>query len=239
MTQIRPRLNEKEYQLILDFRKQENSNVLIIGDLHEPFTLKGYLNHCIKIRNKYNCNKIVFIGDIIDNHYSSFHTTDPDGYGAGEELDRAINKISKWYETFPNADVIIGNHDAIISRQAKSSGISKNWLKSYSDVLNTPNWNFIPELFDNNILYRHGLGQKASPKSLNDMVNIVQGHFHTEAYVHWKTGKKVKVFGMQVGCGIDKDAYAMAYAKAHPHPSIGCGVIIENGTLPIIEMMEL
>jgi hypothetical protein len=36
---------------------------------------------------------LFFIGDIIDNHYSSYHESDPDGYSAGEELDRAIDMI--------------------------------------------------------------------------------------------------------------------------------------------------
>jgi len=56
--------------------------------------------------------------DIIDNHYSSFHTTDPDGMGGGDELDFAIQEVQKWVEQFPVADVCIGNHDRIIMRKA-------------------------------------------------------------------------------------------------------------------------
>ena len=58
------------------------NNILVVGDLHEPFTRKGYLEFCKSIYYKYNCNEVVFIGDIIDNHYSSFHDTDPDGRSA-------------------------------------------------------------------------------------------------------------------------------------------------------------
>jgi hypothetical protein len=43
---------------------------------------------------------------------------------------------------------------------------------------------------------------------------------------------------MQVGCGIDFNSYAMAYAKAGKKPAIGCGVII-NGEVAINRMMEL
>jgi hypothetical protein len=49
----------------------------------------------------------VFIGDIIDNHASSYHETDPDGMSAGHELRLAIQNIKKWYEAFPKASVII------------------------------------------------------------------------------------------------------------------------------------
>jgi len=48
-----------------------NKNVLVIGDLHLPFSLDGYLEHCINTYKQYNCNEVVFIGDIIDNHASS------------------------------------------------------------------------------------------------------------------------------------------------------------------------
>ena len=67
-------------------------NVLVIGDLHLPFTLKGYLEHCIETYYKHNCNEVVFIGDIIDNHASSYHETDPDGHSAGQELKLAIQQ---------------------------------------------------------------------------------------------------------------------------------------------------
>jgi hypothetical protein len=54
---------------------------------------------------------LFFIGDIIDNHYSSYHESDPDGYSAGEELDRAIDMIKIGIE-LSIATVIIGNHDS-------------------------------------------------------------------------------------------------------------------------------
>ena len=43
---------------------------------------------------------------------------------------------------------------------------------------------------------------------------------------------------MQLGCGIDHDSYAMAYAKRGKKPAIGCGVII-GGDVAINELMNL
>ena len=37
------------------------------------------------------------------------------------------------------------------------------------------------------------------------MMFSVCGHTHTEAYVQFFVGKKYKVFGMQVGCGVDEN----------------------------------
>ncbi len=87
MDQYRPRLNESEYELIKEHRNKNNNNKLIIGDLHAPFIKEGYLEHCQHIYEKHQCTEVIFIGDLIDNHYSSYHESDPDGMGAGQELD--------------------------------------------------------------------------------------------------------------------------------------------------------
>ena len=72
MTNPQYRLSVSEQELIKKHRKgKDNQNILVIGDLHSPFIRKGYLEHCQKIYDKYNCNKVIFIGDIVDNHYSS------------------------------------------------------------------------------------------------------------------------------------------------------------------------
>ena len=117
--------------------------VLAIGDLHEPFTLDKYLRFCKNIDRKMACNKVVFVGDVIDSHYSSYHETDPDGMSAGEELEKAIEGIRKWYLAFPEATVLIGNHDRLVLRKAFSAGVSKQWIRDYSEVLGTPNWKFV------------------------------------------------------------------------------------------------
>ena len=106
------------------------NRLLIIGDLHEPFCLDKYFAFCKKLYKKKNCNRVLFIGDIIDSHYSSFHEQDPDGMSAGDELDLSIKKVKRWYRAFPKADVVIGNHDRIVSRKAFSAGVSKRWIRS-------------------------------------------------------------------------------------------------------------
>jgi hypothetical protein len=234
----RLRLTKHESDLIKEHRKREKSdfrNVLVIGDLHEPFCLDGYLEHCIATYEKFNCTHTVFIGDIIDNHYSSFHTADPDGYGAGEELDRAIDKIQVWCKYFKHAKVCIGNHDAIVRRKSFEVGVSKKWVRDYSEVLRTPNWDFKEVHKIDGVIYTHGTGTSgrnaASNKALQFGQPTVQGHIHTEASVitvgeHW---------GMQVGCGVDRQAYAMAYSKFFPKTyKIACGVVLNNGTQPIV-----
>lgn len=231
----------EEEQKVVD---RSSNNILIIGDLHSPFIKNGYLKHCKDIYKKYNCNKVIFIGDIIDNHYSSFHEPDPDGFGAGEELERAVSYIKPWYRAFPKADVCIGNHDAIVCRKAYSAGVSNKWIKDYDEVLETPGWNFDEHFIYDNVYYVHGTGSSGMKAAYNRMVNwgmsVVQGHLHTECSIMWKCDTNSRLFSMQVGCGVDDKSYAMAYAKNFTKKYIiSCGVVLEDGSLPILEPMLL
>jgi hypothetical protein len=207
----RPRLSGNKKVAYDNINKKER-RILVIGDVHAPFVLDGYLDFCKETYAKYNCNQVIFIGDIIDNHYSSFHTSDPDGMGGGDELDYAIEEVKRWNEAFPVADVLIGNHDRIIMRKAFDSQIPQRWIKSYNDVLGTK-WNWQDRVVYDNVQYVHGEGGTARTKSKNDMMSTVQGHIHTQAYCEWMVGRNFRIFGMQVGCGVDGKSYAAAYAK--------------------------
>ena len=220
-------------------RGKGESNILVIGDLHEPFCLDGYLEFCLEQYHKYNCNQVVFIGDVIDNHYASYHEPDPDGLGGGDELDMAINKLKKWHDQFPNASVCIGNHDRIIARKAFSGGVPKRWIKSLAEALEVPTWDFQDRFVFDGVQYIHGESGKATKKSKDDMMSTVQGHRHTELFAEWSVGYKTRVFGLAVGCGIDIKSYAMSYGKHFKKPAIGCGVVLGDGKLPIAIPMEL
>ena len=63
----RYRLTAKEEANLLEMRaKAEKSRVLVIGDIHLPFERKDYLQFCKDTYKEYQCNRVVFIGDIID-----------------------------------------------------------------------------------------------------------------------------------------------------------------------------
>ena len=239
MRSNRYRLKPHEIQVIQKLREQEISNVLVIGDLHEPFCLDKYLDWCIEQYHTYNCTEIVFIGDIIDNHYASYHETSADGMGGLDELELAIKRIARWYNAFSKATVIIGNHDRIIMRKSQTSSIPSKWIKSYKEVLEVPNWNFLERYVKDGVQFLHGEGGTARTKCRADMMNTVQGHLHTQAYCEHYVGQNFRVFGLQTGCGIDHESYAMAYAKYGKKPAIGCAVILNNGKTPLNLLMPL
>ena len=151
-SEIRPRLSGAKKTNFEYFNSDEN-RVLVIGDIHAPFDLDGYLDHCKETYERYNCNKVVFIGDVIDNHYSSYHETDANGMGGGEELEYAIKRLAPYYEAFPEAVVLWGNHDRIIMRKAQTSGLPSQWLKDINQVLGTPKWEFMMDYYLDGVRY--------------------------------------------------------------------------------------
>ena len=230
--------NTKVKYFTKQVRKEPESRVLIVGDLHEPFSLDEYLEHCVAVYNDYKCNKVIFIGDIIDNHASSFHELNPDGMSAGDELSVSKTRLQRWYKAFPKATVVTGNHDRMALRKAFSGGVSEQWIKGYGSVLGLPNWKFVQEVCLDDVLYCHGEGKKARLRVKDELCSIVQGHYHSEAYIEFMVGSTYKVFAMQVGCGIDRKSYAMAYGQHFKKPCISCGVVI-GGKKAYLEMMEL
>lgn len=223
----------------MDIKKRRPDRILVIGDLHEPFCLPEYLDFCLATYKRFECTHTIFIGDLVDNHFTSYHETDPDGMSALDELAAATNRITRWVDAFPQADVCIGNHDRLVTRKAFSSGISAIWLRNYNEVLNAPGWDFQEEFIYNKVRYIHGEQGTARNRSRKDLISTVQGHRHNEAYTEYTVGQTFRIFGTQVGCGVDRKAYAMAYAKAGPKPVIGCAVILDNGTLPINVLLNL
>ena len=236
--EIRPRLRGNKKKAFENLARKDVKRILVIGDLHAPFDLDQYFDHCVETYAKYNCNQVVFIGDVIDNHFSSYHETDANGMGGAQELDLAIDRLRRWYKQFPVADVTIGNHDRLIMRKAQSSAVPSKWIKQYKEVLETPNWNFTERVVYDNVQYIHGEAGTARTKSKADMMSTVQGHLHTQCYTEWAVGRNFKVFGCQVGCGINFDTYAMAYAKAGKKPAIGCAVVL-GGETCVNELMAL
>ena len=225
---FRPRL-KGDKKIAYDNLNTDERRILVIGDIHAPFELDGYLEFCQETYSKYLCNQVIYIGDIIDNHYTSYHETSSDAMGGLDELEYAIKAVKRWSDAFPVADVLIGNHDRMVMRKAQTSDIPSAWIKSYNEVLGT-NWNWTERIVYDGVQFVHGEGGTASTKSKNDMMSTVQGHIHTQCYTMWSVGRNFKVFGMQVGCGVNGSSYAAAYAKNFKKQAIGCGVVLGGHT---------
>ena len=133
-------------------------SVLVISDLHLPFTHPRFLKFVKDVQKKYNTKQTVFIGDVVDLHALSFHEHDPDGLSPGQEKLAAKKEVAKWYKAFPKAKVCIGNHDARTVRIARKAGLPMDELKDFATSWGTPGWEWDWEFKINGVLYLHGTG---------------------------------------------------------------------------------
>lgn len=215
--------------------------VLVIGDIHAPFMHNEYPEFLKSLYEKYDCDSVVNLGDEVDHHAMSRHTTDPDGYSALHELEAAVAQIKILAEMFPVMKLCFGNHTLIPQRQAYEAGISQKFMKNLKEVLlemGAPvnNWEWAESWVIENVLYCHGIGRVAKARMLQESCSVVQGHYHTKAYIEWLVNARQKLFAVQVGCGINREAYAFNYGKHYQSPVLSAAVIIE-GKVPILEML--
>jgi predicted phosphodiesterase len=229
-----------------ELKKRQNDSLIIgvIGDTHEPFCHSRYLDFVYDTFQKYKVNKVVHIGDLVDNHAISKHQTETDAMSPEEEYELAKAKVRRWAEAFPEVILLKGNHDKIPARQLATLGIPECFLKSFHDLWELPDtWEIVEELVLNNCWFFHGTGSTgktpAFNRALNNRMSTIQGHAHSAFGCMYHANAKDIVFGLDVGCGIDNEKYAFRYGKPFPRkPILGCGIVYSDTQAVAVPMSD-
>lgn len=220
----------------------------VFSDIHAPFTHPNFLKFLQDTFRRERVTDIICLGDLVDNHAISRFNSEPSAKGAYDELDRAIDIIERYTTAFPKVRMIKGNHDLIAYRQAATLGIGKRFIKDFRDIYGLPKgWkvnedeNDDGELLIDGVLYKHGLNCTGKDGALNtaiqERMSTVIGHSHAFGGCKYSANKRNIIFGMNVGCGIDINAYAFAYGKhAKNRPTLGCGIVYGNDRAQFIPM---
>lgn len=206
----------------------------IIGDTHIPYEHPDYLDFCRDTFRKHKVDRVIHIGDLVDNHSISYHEHDPNLLSPIDEYTLALAKLQDWYRAFPKCTLLMGNHDLLPYRKAKSSGLPKTFIKPFEEMYELPEgWDYRDSVEIEGTLYTHGTefgGMYAHKRAMeSNMQSTVIGHLHSNAGVIWTANKNKRAFGLAVGCGIDHKSPAYNYGERYPRkPIIGCGIVI-NG----------
>lgn len=208
-------------------------NILVIGDTHIPHQHPHYLDFLVGLQRKWNCGKVIHIGDIVDFTSTTFHDVNPELPSPAYEFEYAKAEIAKWKQAFPNLVVTIGNHDRRVTRKMVGNQIQRMWQKSFNDVFET-DWTFVPEYYYNGIYFCHGEGATARLTALQKQASTVQGHRHSETYIDYPAKG---LFAVQCPLGVNRESLAFEYAKVDPKEwTLGATIILNNST-PIIERL--
>lgn len=214
------------------------TRVLCVGDIHEPATHPLYRAFCLDLYERYNCDRVHLIGDVVDFHATSFHAAVPECDGPDAEFEAAYAQVQKWYSIFPKATVSIGNHDARVLRLSSSVNVPARFIRQFSDFLDTPGWTWEQETIIDDVSYSHGEGSSGEHPAYNRVKHSLQscviGHVHTAMGVRFKQTPTQLLFGVDTGCGIDAQHPAMAYAAKFPRKScLGAAVVLDGEPISV------
>lgn len=216
--------------------------ILVIGDLHAPYMHQDAVPFLRAVKAKFKPNEIVFMGDETDGHAISYHESDPDLPGAGDELAQAIKQLRPLYTLFPRAVVLESNHGSLVQRKTRTAGLPSAVLKSYREIVDAPRgWRW---LYDYTIktplgpvYFHHGKSGTHEKLSKNMAMSAVQGHYHNKFYISYWSSPNGLYFDANAGCLVDHHSRAMAYGLNNlQKPIVGC-LAIENGrpqTIPMV-----
>lgn len=232
----------KQYKQLNTKHKPSRRPIGVFSDTHIPFDHPNYLQFLIDTFKQYNVGQVVCCGDIVDHHALSRFQTETCAKGSYDELDMAIDRLKAYTNAFPKCRVALGNHDLIPERQAATLGIGKRYLKSLPELLELPKtWHIEEEFIIDGVLYKHGINCLGKDGAINtaiqERMSTVIGHSHAFAGCKYSANKRDIIFGLNVGCGIDIDAYAFAYGKYDKNrPILGCGIVFGSGNAVFVPM---
>ena len=214
--------------------KKGRHNVLTISDLQIPFEHRDAFQFILAVKEKYECDTVVCMGDEVDQMALSRFDPDPDADGAGPELTKAKLRLAKWFEAFPDMLVCESNHTARVYKQAFLAGIPEAYLRTVPEWLGAPEgWSWATAFEIDGVRYEHGDAQggmyAARMLAVRNRKSTVIGHHHSHGGVLYVANDDTMIFGMNTGCLIDITGIAFRYAKqAANKPTLGTGVIIKG-----------
>jgi len=212
------------------FEKKYNM-IMVIPDLHISAHHKESFKFLKAVRDKYEPDLVIFLGDVVDFHSLSYHEKDPDLPSPKDEIVQVRKYVQELSQIFPEAICIMGNHDKLIQRKAVTAGLPKYAVKELSEIIKSPHgWRWVGDYKANTIkgpvYFTHG-----RTSTINKMAQLMgmsscSGHYHSKFYVSYFATPMGIYFDANFGCLIDKDHKAFLYSEQSiGKPVLGCGII--------------
>lgn len=219
--------------------------ILVIGDLHEPYTHPDAYDFLRTVRDEYCPDIVVQIGDETDGHAISFHDSSPELDSAGVELEKAKLGLERLHNLFPNLLLCDSNHGSLVYRRAKAHGLPVQFIKKYRDILfpehGAPGWSW-GDAWDLNtplgiVRFQHQVSGDLLLNAAHERKSMVIGHFHGKLDIQYAASSTALYFGAHCGCLIDNKSLAFAYGRlSRSKPILGC-MVITDGCPQIIPML--
>lgn len=227
-------------------RMYDNKRVLTFSCTHAPFQHRDTIPFLAAVREEYNPDRVIHLGDHSDQYVHSRFIQDADRMGASEEL-RGVKKFTKELEAlFPTLTMLKSNHDDRAYDRAREVGIPRWMLRSYFDILDMTDssWRMVDDLSirvnnSNRDRYYFVHYRMANTQRLSEMIgySACQGHQHTKFAIARRETPENIYWCVDVPCLINDNRMAFGYNRQSIiRPQLGC-VLILNG-IPKLQPMH-
>ncbi len=223
---------------------EKANSILVIPDQHAPYHHPDTFEFLARVKQTFQPDLVVNLGDELDYHALSFHDSDPNLDSAGMELEKGKAAMQELYDLFPNMLICHSNHGSMQYRRAKAHGIPVQMIKRYRDVIfpdhGAPGWSWQFGWRVNTdlgpVMFKHQ-STNILVDAAHNQCNMVVGHNHGNFSIEYSASSAHLYWGAFVGCLIDKDSMAFAYGKhTLRKPIVGCMVIL-NGRPMLVPMI--
>lgn len=224
---------------LLNLRKGDRW--LYFTDLHEPAAHPEALPFIKNVIREYkiSSDRIIFGGDLVDNHWASVYKKSPDlPYSSTGEISLVRDKIRQWSELCPLLTITKGNHDDWIVRKSSHDGTPLLVMRSFEDIFKIPDtWHCVDftkiRLAIGEMTFEHG-SEFSGENSVLEAIKIsgthtAIGHIHTRlGYRLYRTKYGVRL-GINGGSLIDPEHPAFGFTKKHKLKSVQGAVVLLDG----------
>lgn len=217
------------------------SRTLIISDMHCPYHHPDAFAFLKALYEEWELDSVKCVGDLIDNHTTSFHPTEYGALSPQDEHYATKDALQELESMFPEMIISLGNHDIMNKRKAKDAGIILDAFKNYNELYELKGgWEWVDRH-----LYTMGNGKQCllthvvSSSLKNNAEKFshcsIQGHLHGVLGVEYYADIEQLRWSMGVGCLVNNEMPAFKYAKGSVlrKAIIGCGVELDGTPIPI------
>lgn len=219
-------------------KRYMNNKVLVFSDTHFPYEHKHTFEFLSDINSSFRPDRVIHVGDLMDIYSVSAYPKDPNHPDSWDkEIRRARKKVQRLVSIFPKLEILESNHDDRAYKKSRLSGIPREFLVPYSEVVGAPDtWKWHRELritvdsTREKIFFAHTKTGGALICAKDKGCTSVLGHTHSKFGASaFKPSKGKLIWGVDAGCLVSDEGAPYSYNKQdRGRPVQGC-VLFEGG----------
>ena len=219
----------------------EDSNALIVTDLHAPYYNRGLLAVALDVAAAWGINRAAFLGDTFNMDAISKHPKT--GYEEQPDVDMQIGGMALGYASHKMDELIImnGNHDERVTKSLNAryplrmliKGALSNRRPDCRILVTDRDWVYLGDDWQIGHLssYSKYPGKKAAQIAMVKDRNVAVGHDHMQGFMATPDGRRL---GISVGSMLWANRFWYKDMRLNDYPDWSNGFLIVRDGIPYL-----